>query len=73
MKSRKLKDGTTAEEYESSVTLNVVTRCPGKYKLIDMETGQEYVGQKPQVIEAQIHSGEKQTIYWKRIQQNETN
>jgi hypothetical protein len=67
MKSRKLKDGTTTEEYESNVTLNVVTKCPGKYKLIDMETGQKYVGQKPKVIEAQIHSGEKQTIHWKRI------
>ena len=56
MKSRKLKDGTTAEEYESSVILNVVTKCPGKYKLIDMETGQEYVGQHPQVIDCLLYT-----------------
>lgn len=32
------------QELDKAVTLEVYTRCPEKYKLIDMETGQEYVG-----------------------------
>lgn len=33
-----------AEELSQPVTLAVYTRCPEKYALIDMETGQLYVG-----------------------------
>ena len=42
---RKLKDGTLAEELEFSRTLSVYTKCPSKWKLIDLETGEEYIGQ----------------------------
>jgi len=56
MKTRILEDGTEVEEYDRNIVLQVVTKCPGKYKLIDMETGQEYVGQDP-----------KKTFHWKRI------
>ena len=44
MKTRKLLDGSEVKELELPVTLTVYTRCPEKYKLVDMETGEEYVG-----------------------------
>lgn len=60
MKTRILQDGTEVEEYEHNIILNVITKCPNKYKLVDMETGQEYIGQKP-------IGGEKQVVHWKKI------
>lgn len=45
--TRKLIDGTTAPNLEENITLEVYTKCPSKYKLIDMETGEEYIGQDP--------------------------
>jgi hypothetical protein len=44
MKTRKLKDGSEVKEMELPVTLTVYTRCPEKYKLTDLETGEEYIG-----------------------------
>jgi len=44
---RKLADGTQVPEYEFPITLEVKTKCPGKYKLVDLETGEEYIGQRP--------------------------
>ena len=44
---RKLQDGTTAVELEENITLTVYTKCPSKYKLVDLETGEEYLGQDP--------------------------
>jgi hypothetical protein len=44
MKERKLKDETVVEELDYPITLEVHTKCPAKWKLIDMETGEEYVG-----------------------------
>jgi len=44
---RKLLDGTEAPEYEFSITMEVRTKCPSKYKLVDLETGEEYIGQRP--------------------------
>ena len=43
---RKLLDGTEAHEYEFPITLEVKTKCPSKYKFIDLETGEEYIGQR---------------------------
>lgn len=45
---RKLQDGSEAEEFEFPVTLKVYTKCPSKYMLIDLETGEEYIGQRHQ-------------------------
>lgn len=45
--TRKLINNSLVEELEFPVTLTVYTKCPGKYKLIDLETGEEYVGQDP--------------------------
>ena len=55
---RKLLDGTTVEEYEFPITLKIYTKCPSKYKLIDMETGEEYIRQKP---------GAKKKFFWKKL------
>lgn len=44
MNYRKLLDGSLVENLEQSVTLTVKTKCPSKYKLIDLETGQIYTG-----------------------------
>jgi hypothetical protein len=44
MKSRKLLDGKKVKELERAITLKVYTKCPNKYKLIDMETGDIYMG-----------------------------
>ena len=54
---RKLQDGTEVVELSAPVQLVVYTRCPEKYKLIDMETGQEYVGTRPS----------QNNLHWKRI------
>ena len=43
-KIRILLDGSTAEEYEDPIDLIIHTKCPGKWKVIDMETGEEYIG-----------------------------
>ena len=41
---RKLINGEFVEESETAIDLTIHTKAPGKWKLIDMETGQEYVG-----------------------------
>lgn len=46
--TRKLLDGKEVEELENPIELKIITRCPQKYKLIDMETGQEYIGNLPE-------------------------
>ena len=46
--NRKLQDGTIVPAFDIAVTLEVYTKCPAKWKLVDMETGDEYVGQLPQ-------------------------
>jgi hypothetical protein len=41
---RKLLSGTEVPESDTPIDLIVHTKAPSKWKLIDMETGQEYVG-----------------------------
>jgi hypothetical protein len=43
---RKLLDGTKAEELEKPMSLDVYTKCPGKWILQDIETGEVYKGTK---------------------------
>jgi hypothetical protein len=47
MTKRKLKDGTKVDEIEFPISLIVQTKCPEKWKLIDLETGEEYIGVLP--------------------------
>lgn len=44
--TRTLKDGTVVEELEKVKILEVKTKCPEKWKLIDLETGEVYIGWK---------------------------
>jgi len=46
--NRKLLNGDEVPEVDVLVELKVKTKCPWKWKLIDLETGQEYIGQLPQ-------------------------
>lgn len=41
---RKLLDGTEVQELPEPKTLTVYTKCPEKYRLVDMETGEIYIG-----------------------------
>ena len=41
---RKLLNGTEVSENDTPIDLIVHTKAPSKWKLVDMETGQEYVG-----------------------------
>ena len=41
---RKLLNGEKVPENDTPIDLIVHTKAPGKWKLVDMETGQEYVG-----------------------------
>lgn len=36
--------GATVEEFSKAVDLTIHTKAPGKWLLIDLETGQEYIG-----------------------------
>ena len=44
VKQRKLLNGEYVEELEESHTLSVITKCPSKWILQDLETGQIYRG-----------------------------
>jgi hypothetical protein len=54
---RKLLDGRKVADLDNAVVLEVRTKCPNKWKLIDMETGEEYVGNMP----------DDHYLYWKKI------
>ena len=41
---RKLQDGRDVVELEKPITLKVYTKCPEKWLLIDLETGERYTG-----------------------------
>jgi hypothetical protein len=44
IKKRKLLDGSEVNDYDHPIDLILHTKAPGKWKLIDLETGQEYLG-----------------------------
>ena len=41
---RTLKDKKEVETFDKPVDLIIHTKCPEKWKLIDLETGEEYLG-----------------------------
>jgi hypothetical protein len=41
---RKLINGDSAEEFDYAVDLTIHTKCPSKWLLVDLETGQKYIG-----------------------------
>jgi hypothetical protein len=44
MNKRILIDDSEAEAFENPVDLVIHTKCPGKWKITDLETGEEYIG-----------------------------
>jgi hypothetical protein len=44
MNRRILKDESEVISFETPVDLIIHTKAPGKWKLIDLETGEEYLG-----------------------------
>ena len=44
MNKRTLKDGVEVESFEKPIDLIIHTKCPEKWKLVDLETGEEYLG-----------------------------
>jgi hypothetical protein len=48
MKTRTLLDGRDVEELYKAVTLKVYTKCPEKYMLIDLQTGERFIGFRSQ-------------------------
>jgi hypothetical protein len=44
MKTRKLQDGTEVVELDEAKILTVKTKCPEKWLLVDLETGEHYTG-----------------------------
>tara|TARA_B110000305_G_scaffold231333_1_gene284680 strand:- start:1095 stop:1283 length:189 start_codon:yes stop_codon:yes gene_type:complete len=59
MNNRILLDGTVAPTFDIAIELKVITKCPSKYKLVDMETGEEYIGVTP--------DGTPDEYFWKRV------
>ena len=59
-KKRKLQNDVYVDELDEPITLTVYTRCPEKYMLVDMETGQKYIGR--------ITKGKSS---WKKIKSND--
>jgi len=55
MKKRILKDGSSVDDFDQPIDLIIHTKAPGKWKLIDLETGQEYLGSEiPHVNFAEV-------------------
>lgn len=56
---RKLINNQYVQELENAVDLTIHTKCPEKWLLIDMETGQQYIG------------SDKPNLYgkWKRLEE----
>lgn len=57
MAFRKLRFGSEVPELDEAVILKVKTKCPNKWKLIDLETGEEYLGNIPN----------EHHLHWKKV------
>jgi hypothetical protein len=44
MNTRTLLDGQEVRDLDTPITLEVYTKCPEKWMLIDMQTGEKYIG-----------------------------
>jgi hypothetical protein len=62
MTKRILKDGSEVEAFEKPVDLIIHTKAPEKWKLVDMETGEEYLGSEigtnfAEVLRSKVSNG----------------
>ena len=61
---RTLLDGTQVHDEQNANNLKVYTKCPTKYKLVDMETGEEYMG----LPFGSKHPNGLYDVYWQKIE-----
>ena len=54
MSHRILKNKSEVEQFENPVDLIIHTKAPGKWKIIDLETGEEYLGSEVETEFAEI-------------------
>ena len=64
MRTRILKDGRVVEELEVARQLWIKTRCPDKWLLLDMETGEQYTGRSTKGSQSWERVN---AIEWKRV------
>jgi hypothetical protein len=59
----KMYQGAEVDEFDKATDLTIHTKAPGKWLLIDLETGQEYIG------------SDKPNLYgkWRRIKDKNNN
>jgi hypothetical protein len=54
MNKRILIGGSEVDSFEKPVDLVIHTKCPEKWKLIDLETGEEYLGSEIETDFAEV-------------------
>ena len=62
MDKRILKDGSEVDSFDSPVELIIHTKAPEKWKLVDLETGEEYLGSEigtdfAEVLRSKVSNG----------------
>lgn len=62
MNKRILKDGSEVDSFDTPVELIIHTKAPEKWKLIDLETGEEYLGSEigtnfAEILRSKVSSG----------------
>ena len=62
MNRRILKDGSEVESFDKPVELIIHTKAPQKWKLTDLETGEEYLGSEigtgfAEILRTKVSSG----------------
>ena len=62
MNKRILKDGSEVESFDKPVELIIHTKAPQKWKLTDLETGEEYIGSEigtgfAEILRTKVSSG----------------
>jgi hypothetical protein len=62
MDKRILKDNSSVDSFDNPVDLVIHTKAPGKWKLVDMETGEEYLGSEigtgfAEILRTKVTSG----------------
>lgn len=63
MKKRTLKDGSQVESHDKPIDLIIHTKAPEKWKLIDLETGEEYLGSEigtnfAEILRSKVEKGQ---------------
>jgi hypothetical protein len=63
MRYRSLLNGDKVKELDSPVTITVYTKCPEKWMLVDMETGQHYLGTDKSLEINELNKNMKSSTY----------